>query len=75
MYFITFTLDCSTAYEFKMARVGDAREHHVNLAHCEDLILLVARSLHVTRFLQAYNDGALIDFPANGETPSKHPRT
>ena len=42
MYFITFTLDCSTAYEFKMARVGDAREHHVDLAHCEDLSVLLS---------------------------------
>ena len=42
MHFITFTLDCSTAYEFKMARVGDAREHHVDLAHCEDLSVLLS---------------------------------
>ena len=38
----TFILKWITAYEFKMARVGDAREHHVDLAHREDLISLLS---------------------------------
>ena len=74
-YSITITLSCITAYKFKMARVGDAREHHVNLAHGEDLTLLLSRLYDVTRCLLGYNEGTPIGLPADGGTPSKHPRT
>ena len=49
----TFTLRCITAYEFKMARVGDAREHHVDLAHREDLSLSMSCLARVVLGLQA----------------------